>query len=240
MWRTWDLIVFTICLSLILIGFSACGKDNQTSENTKYLAKNIVLNNNNSALVNSTQKKSRGMFALNVVPKSYAQSDSIDTETKLLAENVIFENSSNSQIESDNVQNALEEISMKLSDVMIGTWNIQNYNQEEEYHTATGKIIINNDGTFDLTEGSFAAIGMGSGTELDGMCTHKQENQTYQVFAEGLVAFQFYGLNSTEPDSVIPVLVKLRENEIVFISTGAGGCGTMGRQRISRFTRIVE
>lgn len=233
MLRIWYFIVFTICLSLVLIGFSSCGEGNQTSENRKYLAKNILLNNN-SALANSTQKNNTGIFTLNIVPKSYAQSDSVDTETKLLAENVIFENSSSSQIESDNVQNALEEITLKLSDVMVGTWNIQNFNQEEE-HAATGKIIIYDDDTFNLTEGSFAAIGMGSGTASGGMCSHKQENQTYQVYTDELVAFQWYGLNSTEPDSVIPVLVKLRQNEIIFI--GSGGCGLVGRQRISKLTR---
>lgn len=235
MCRTCYLILF---LLLILIGFSSCGDSDQTSESTKYLAKNILLNND-STIANSTQKNSKGLFALDIIPKSYAQSDNIDTETKLLAENVIFENTQSSQIESDNVQDALEEITLILSDVLVGTWDIQNYNQED-CHAPTGKIIINNDGTFDLTEGSFAAIGMGSG-EAPGeyACDHSQENQTYEIYTDEVVAFSFFGLNAgpdDEPDSVIPRLIKLRKNEIIFV--GTGGCGLVGRDRISILTKV--
>lgn len=243
MWRTCYLILFSL---LILIGFSSCGDSDQTSENKKYLAKNILLNNN-SDVANSTQKNSRGLFALDIIPKSFAQSDNIDTETKLLAENVIFENTQSSQIESDNVQDALEEISLNLPDVMVGTWDIQNYNQEIN-HESTGKVVIYDDGTFDLIEGSFAAIGMGSGTaedEMGGLCNHTEENQTYHIYIAELISFTHFNpgtplwpVENPIENSAIPRLVKLRENEIIFI--GSGGCGEMGSERISILTRIVE
>lgn len=243
MWRTYYLILFSL---LILIGFCSCGDSNQTSENTKYLAKNILLNND-SDVANSTQKNSSGIFALNLVPNSYAQSDNIDTETILLAENVIFENSLTSQIESENVQDALEEISLSLPDVMVGTWEIQNYNQEIN-HESTGKVVIYDDGTFDLIEGSFAAIGMGSGTaedEMGGMCNHTEDNQTYDIYASELIAFKHFNpgspvwpIDNPIENSAIPRLVKLRKNEIIFI--GSGGCGSVGTERISILTRIVE
>ena len=230
MWRT----CYLIFLLLVLIGFSSCGDSNQTSENKKYLAKNIVLNNN-SALANSTQKNSGGIFALNIVPNSYAQSDNIDTETKLLAENVIFENTSSSQIESDNVQDALEEITLKLADVMIGTWDIQNVIQAG-CHETTGKIIINDDGTFNLTEGSFAAIGMGSGTATDPMCGHTEKNQTYEVYDDELIVFKH--VNGIVNNMGTPRLVKLRENKIIFV--GSGGCSCSEEERISILTRTTN
>jgi hypothetical protein len=230
MWRTCYLI-FSL---LVLIGFSSCGDSNQTSENKKYLAKNIVLNNN-SALANSTQKNSGGIFALNIVPNSYAQSDNIDTETKLLAENVIFENTSSSQIESDNVQDALEEITLKLADVMIGTWDIQNVIQAG-CHETTGKIIINDDGTFNLTEGSFAAIGMGSGTATDPMCGHTEKNQTYEVYDDELIVFKH--VNGIVNNMGTPRLVKLRENKIIFV--GSGGCSCSEEEKISMLTRTTN
>jgi hypothetical protein len=234
MWRACNLILFLILSLLGLIGFSSCGDSNQTSENKKYLSKNIVLNNN-SALANSTQKNSGGIFALNIVPNSYAQSDNIDTETKLLAENVIFENTSSSQIESDNVQDALEEITLKLADVMIGTWDIQNVIQAG-CHETTGKIIINDDGTFNLTEGSFAAIGMGSGTATDPMCGHTEKNQTYEVYDDELIVFKH--VNGIVNNMGTPRLVKLRENKIIFV--GSGGCSCSEEEKISILTRTTN
>lgn len=238
MWRACNLILFLILSLLGLIGFSSCGDSNQTSENKKYLAKNIVLNNN-SALANSTQKNSGGILALNIVPNSYAQSDNIDTETKLLAENVIFENTSSSQIESDNVQDALEEISLKLADVMVGTWDIQNVIQGS-CHESTGKIIIYDDGTFNLTEGSFAAIGMGSGTATENpMCGHTEGNQTYEVYDDELIVFRHVNnINGTGNNMGTPRLVKLRENKIIFV--GSGGCSCSEEERISILTRTTN
>lgn len=118
---------------------------------------------------------------------------------------------------------------------MPGKWNIQNYNQESN-HDPSGQIVIYDDGSFDLISGSFAAVGMGSGTAQDGFCDHTEDNQTYQIYTEELVAFTHY--NRIAENSVVPRLVKLRYYEIVFV--GSGGCGSTGRQRISILTRVVE
>ena len=63
-----------------------------------------------------------------------------------------------------------------LQEVIIGTWDIESHNVGQ-FHTATGRVIINADGTFDLLEGSFAAIGMGS----EGFCSHVKESQTFEI-----------------------------------------------------------
>ena len=204
--------VLMMSILSILCSCSGGGNGDQPSSNTKYLAKNVILGG--------------------AVTSAFAQTTAIDTTTQILASNVIYETSEASQISSNNVQGALNEISLRLSEVMVGAWNIQNHNQETA-HESTGNITINSDGTFNLTAGSFAAIGMGSGTAPNPMCNHTQANQTYQVFTEDLAAFVHY--NATARNSVIPRLVKLRQNEIVFV--GDGGCGQVGLQRISILTR---
>lgn len=170
-------------------------------------------------------------FNFNLTRSAHAQSDNIDTETQIMAENVIFENSASSQIESDNVQDAFVEITMILPEVMIGRWEIANYDADNS-HGPTGLIEIYNDGTFDLIEGSFAAIGMGS----SGFCSHTEENQTYEVLNNELVRFTHY--NDTTENSVIPLLIKLRQDEIVFM--GSGGCGRVSGSRFSILSRVIE
>lgn len=81
------------CLLLVAVLLCSCsnsGGDNvsTTTNNTKYLARNILFN---TSLVN----------------KAYAQAPTIDTTTQIPAGNVIFENASTSQIKSNNVQTAL-------------------------------------------------------------------------------------------------------------------------------------
>jgi len=222
--------VYYVCLTVVYedldSGFAALKvtvrDSSQHSGDTKYLAKNIVFNSD-------------------IVAKANVQADVIDTETQVLAENVIFENTDISQIESDNVQDALEEISLILSDVIVGTWDIQNYNQEAS-HKPTGKIVIYEDGTFYLIEGSFAAIGMGSGGGgMFGGCAHEEENQTYQIYTDVVVSFSYF-IRTTPTHqneiSAVPRLVKLRENEITFV--GHAGCGASSRQKISILTRVVD
>lgn len=230
---------------LLVLNLSSCnddggesgGSSNTTSSvsETKYLAQNIIFDSETDGIAGLKPSKKKGLFNFNLVRNAYAESQAVDTETQILARNVLVEENFDSQIESDNVQDAFEEISLKLSDKMVGTWDIQNYNQEI-CHESTGQVVIYDDGTFDLIEGSFAAIGMGSGTAQDNLCNHREDNQTYKVYTEDLVAFTHF--NGPTENSVIPRLVKLRKNEMVFI--GSGGCGQVGRQRISILTRIDE
>jgi len=230
--------VYNACLSVVfedldsgIAGIKVTVRDsNQNSGDTKYLAKNLILNKD--GLTTTATQNSEVLV----------QSADIDTETQILAENVIFENTDISQIESDNVQDALEEISLKLSETMVGTWDIQNYIHSNN-HSETGKIIIYDDGTFDLLEGSFAAIGMGSGDTPMPICNHTEENQTYQTIVDDLIIFTHFNPHFMDPstlteNSVVPTLVKLRQNEIVFM--GGGGCGAVSKQRVSILTRVID
>ncbi len=139
-----------------------------------------------------------------------------------------------------------EEIALKLFDVIVGTWNIQNYNYENNIHSETGKVVFNADGSFDLIEGSFAAIGMGSATVPGpAFCGHTEDNQTYQFFTDNVVLFTHYnplnpgGYNNPPfKNAVIPQTVEVQENEIVFV--GSGGCGNIALQRISVLNRVSE
>lgn len=210
-------IMYTIGGLAIIITLIACDADS-SSETTKYLAKNVLLDS----------------ISAN---KAYAQTHAVDTTTQILAENVIYEESIDSQIESDNVQDALEEISLLLSEVLPGTWDIQNY-VDDYMHDDTGQIIIYDDGTFDLITGSFGAIGMGSKDPSTYLCGHVEGNQTYEFFSEEIVMFSHLDPTTNPPHvkrSVLPRLVKLREDEITFI--GGQGCGSV-RERVSILTRV--
>jgi len=116
--------------------------------------------------------------------------------------------------------------SIELVEVIDGEWLIENYNQEELF-VSTGHLEIYPDSTYRLISGSFAAIGLAS----EGGCSSQNpDDPTYQIYTEELMSFQFSNTSS------IPRLVKLEEDLIIFV--GSGGCGLVGRQRISVLTRI--
>jgi hypothetical protein len=163
------------------------------------------------------------------VKTANAESTRIDTTTQMPASNVVFEQSATADLSSTNVQGALEELSVKLDAVLPGRWNIQNLNQEN-LHAATGKIEFKADGSFDLKEGSFAAIGMGSNPEF---CNHESVGQTFQLFTPRVALFAH--TNGTASNTVIPTLIEAKPDRLVFI--GSGGCGVVGQQRISILTR---
>jgi hypothetical protein len=152
----------------------------------------------------------------------------VDDTTKLPAANVVYERSLGADLESGNVQAALEELAVKLDVILPGTWTIENKNQEAS-HAATGAITVNADGTFDLTAGSFAAIGMGSSTE----CGHVGP-QTFELFSPRVALFRHQ--NGSTPNSAMPTLIEAKPGRLVFI--GTGGCGEMGRPRVSILTRV--
>lgn len=147
---------------------------------------------------------------------------------KIPASQVLFDNA-DSTLGASNAQDAFQELSLKLSEVMVGTWTIVNRNQEE-YHTATGTVTIGADGTFNLSSGSFAAIGMGTDGSL---CDHSDSGQVYDLIANGVVMFTH--MNGAVQNTVIPTLASLKQDEIVFV--GSGGCGSVGRQRVSVLSR---
>ncbi len=232
---TMRIIVCSLNL-LLMVGLISCGggdgtpAKNVSNNPTKYLAKNIVFETNGASTIKSSSDSNP--FDFNLVQKAFAQADNVDTETQIMAKDVIFENAPNSKIESDNVQDALEEISLIFSDVIVGKWSIVNLNYHEVSHAGTGLVEIYDDGTFDLIEGSFAAIGEGS----SGLCTHVEDSQTYEFHTDSLATFTH--LNGGVINSVIPLLISMKKDEIVLY--GGGGCGAVGKQRVSILTRVVE
>ncbi len=238
-------VLFLIAFLIGTFSISGCGSNSDNGINLQGDASNNSETNNSDVVNDSTNDNSNStkkylarnvIFDFSIASKAYA--DEIDTVTKVPAENVIFEKTSESDIESDNVQDALEEITLKLSKVIIGTWSIMNYNYLPNVHVDTGKVIFNEDGTFDLESGSFAAIGMGSASSSS--CAHTDENQTYEYITDEFAIFTHYNPNVNPPvkNAVIPQLIKLRKNEIIFL--GSGGCGASSKQRVSILTRVAE
>ena len=71
------------------------------------------------------------------------------SEEKVYADNVVLDKEGTT-LNSDNVQDAFEETEPKLSDILVGTWDIVNYGTAEttECEVSTGTITFNEDGTF--------------------------------------------------------------------------------------------
>jgi len=195
----------------------------------------LSCSSDNSANLNRTVK----LLASNVIystanaNNSITKSADIDTTTKVLAENVLYDGD-NSTLAVDNVQDALDQLSLNFAKTIIGNWNIENKLQEEEMHSSTGTITISPDGVFNLTSGSFAAIGMGSGFGPQEFCKHEEDGQLYEFITDKIVVFKH--VNGGVLNQVIPQLIELEQDRITFI--GSGGCGMSGWQRVSILTRV--
>lgn len=163
----------------------------------------------------------------------------LDTETKFLAENVEFEATDGSVLQSTNVQAALEELSLDLASVLVGEWQIMNILPAgEQSHEATGHVVFHNDGTFDLESGSFYVIGSGTIGGNNVNCGHMEEAQTFEKLASRTILFK-YKDEAGESEIIAPTLISLTENQVAFSNVG-GGCGVQGQQRISILTRVAE
>lgn len=201
-------------VSTLLIG---CSKSKNQSQDTAgysnklILAKNVILNSGEA-------------FA--------AASNEIDTVTKIPAANVVFDVVSSSRIKSDNVQAALEEVSLNLSKVIIGTWNIENKDIGviDSNHAATGRVTFREDGTFDLENGSFAAIGQGS----SGFCSHVEDSQVWEKLSDTVLYIKH--VNSAAQNSAVLKVLDFTIEKVV--AYGQGGCGAGGKDRISILTKV--
>lgn len=197
--------------------FFGCSKSNKKTEaaapvtNKKYLAKNVVFSFNEALA---------------------ATDEEIDTTTKISAANVIFDTVTNSKIKASNVQGALEEISLNLSKIIIGTWDIENKDigDIDSTHVATGRVTFQEDGKFDLESGSFAAIGQGS----SGFCSHVEESQVWEKISES-VLYMKHQNQSAQNRALLKVLDMSTDKIVAY---GQGGCGAVGVDRISILTRV--
>jgi hypothetical protein len=167
-----------------------------------------------------------------------ADEPNLDPDLVVRASNVVYEaQSDESSIQSANVQDALEEVSLRLPSILPGTWTIENKNHGST-HAPTGRITIRDDGTFDLEEGSFAAIGMGSGPigDPNGYCDHDDNDQTYEFVHDRVVLFRFTYGDGDYTISGVPTPIEVTRDRILFL--GSGGCGVLGEVRISILTRV--
>jgi len=109
-------------IAIVLLVMITCGNDKKTSKNgindegvnifKKVLAKNIILR---SAGIGGSSK----LIAATI-------DETVDTETKVLAENVVLDEAKTA-LESTDVQGAIEEAEPILSQVLVGTWKISQY-----------------------------------------------------------------------------------------------------------------
>ena len=82
-----------------------------------------------------------------------ASCDNVDTKTRVLAENVLYETKATSTLQSGNVQDALDEITPTLSDFIIGTWSVANYGQTSNH---AGTVTFGADASYSV-DGDFNA-----------------------------------------------------------------------------------
>ena len=190
---------------------------NAIGDNIKYLISELILINSKVSI------NTDGVAQLKVdIDENITAIDKLQADTEANTADI-------NQLQSNSIG-----IGISLSEVMIGNWDIQNINQESA-HADSGFIQINRDGTFDLISGSFAAIGMSSGQD-GSFCNHSPGSGAYEVILDNLTNFSYASGGTQYP--VIPLLIELEQDKITFL--GNGGCGFLGRQRVSILTRAVK
>jgi hypothetical protein len=97
-----------------------------------------------------------------------ANADGIDTTTKVLASNVVLNNSSVDTSSSD-LQSYLEEVEPILPGVFIGTWNTSSYGNG--FAGETGSITLRSNGTFTMDNGVISLFGAAAFTLCGGSYT---------------------------------------------------------------------
>ncbi|MBI5507204.1 MAG: hypothetical protein HY903_00500 [Deltaproteobacteria bacterium] len=113
----------------------------------------------------------------------------------MLAENVLHEATEASALRADNVQNAIDAITVKLADVIVGTWSVANYGEPPD---VAGTVTFNADTTY-VVDGqfyvAFVAPWGGSAT-------------TYQVVANKLLILGSQSYNASEGirNEAVPVV----------------------------------
>lgn len=196
----------TKILGLILIGFCigiACGSAISTSSSSsttktddagdtsttlKILASNVLFGTSASASVSDT---------------------AVDATTKVIAENVMLDNDAVNRLNSENLQDALDdELATDVDNIIIGTWTIANYGtlgsfggscSNERSHSSTGTITFSENDSFSLTEGYLAAPGIGESENQVGSTCYSCggetnayiSNQSYQIIEDSFITFSF-------------------------------------------------
>ncbi|RJP78174.1 MAG: hypothetical protein C4522_13430 [Desulfobacteraceae bacterium] len=183
---------FGFFLTVALFLFS-CGSGSDSSSTTnpsnekRYLARNVVFNSD-------------------IVRSAYAESDTVDTETQVLAENVIYQNSDGvSEIEAENVEEALTETNADLTLILPGKWNTTNLGQQK-----SGEVTFNDDGTYEINSGYFEAGGSWDDVTIG----------TFSIYGN-IIAFAYSNLdNSIRPVSRFALIVHKRPNKLTIAVQG--------------------
>jgi hypothetical protein len=161
-----------IALGFIALGIGGCGNGssgNGLDSPTQYLASNIVFRSASAAL--KTQ---------------------VDTETQVLAENVILDNGALG-VDAQDVQSAFEQTEPNIAETIIGSWSITLIGSGENasFTSDIGTISFNADGTYILDStyngGPFREI------FIRALAGYAHTTLTYQVVDNMIISLRAQG-----------------------------------------------
>ena len=128
-----NLTILGIMACLLIVAFmlgctiSTSGETSDNPTNLKFKAENIIFRN-------STVKASDEF-----------------TDQKVYADDVVL-NNANTSLTADNVQGAFEETQPKLSEIIVGEWDVRSYSDgQKQALQSQGTITFNADGSFSFT-----------------------------------------------------------------------------------------
>lgn len=204
--QSWSVFLF-LFLAAAISSCSGSSSDN-VNPTLKVLASNVMLSSANASI---------------------NKSEDVDTTTKVLASNVEL-NTDNNKLTSTNLQNALDnEMAVKLSTVLIGTWTIANKTKDPYYDGLTGQITVADDGTFSMDSGVFAAAGISESCK-------PITNSSYEILGNNSIIYiSFTDQGAYTRDSVMSV-ISATSNQVALV--GDGGCGWAGVTRASVLTKV--
>lgn len=137
------------------------------------------------------------------------------SEPKMLARNVLYTPSQTSTLESGDVQNALDVVAVKLSDVILGTWSVANYGQYAS--SVLGTVTFAADGTYAVA-GEFAAGSFFSGYNPNS--TALVTTVAYQAVTNSLLVLTF-DMENDGRLTIPVVVVELKPNALTLASFGS-------------------
>ena len=216
--RVLPAIVFVLFFSFAC---SSSSKDTPIDSQKQVPARNVILNS--SALLHRDQ-----------ITTTSAAAAELDTETQVLAENVVVDTSANT-LSSTNLQSVLDdEMAVDLSTLLPGTtWTVSNRDDDINSY-ATGSITFG-DNTITVNSGDFGAAGY-----LSTSCpSNDDKNQIgYELINNSLIYFYWTYTdvhnNTIVRKSVMSVVSATKKSIIL---AGTGGCGIVGPTRVSILTK---
>ena len=122
---------------------------------------------------------------------------------------------------------------------LLGTWAITNETADPIYAGTSGKVTFYN-GYMTIDSGRFAAAGIAASTE-DVFCYIALEPILIKPIGDSLIYVSWTGKSrndgQTYPQDSMLTIVKQKNNRYAII--GGGGCGSIGKHRISYLEKII-